>query len=124
MKNKKGFTLIELLIVIVLLVIITGGTILGIDEISSSAREKRLKEVIKEIEMATDVYYSNNEIQRTSLLNETVKERCTRIYVLQNEGLLDVDIINPLTNERIPGNLCVNSHLNEEGVIVHEFKLK
>lgn len=124
MKNKKGFTLVELLVVIVLLVVITGGSILGIDEISESVRKRRLEEVIKQVEMAADVYYSNNEVHRSALLNGEVETRCTRVYVLQNEGLLKTDLLNPRTNERIPGNLCVNSHLNNEGVIVHEFKLE
>lgn len=124
MKNKKGFTLVELLIVIVLLVVITGASILGIDEISESVRKRRLEEVIKQVEMAADVYYSNNEVHRSALLNGEVETRCTRVYVLQNEGYLKDDIRNPRTNERIPGNLCVNSHLNDEGVIVHEFKLE
>ena len=123
MKNKKGFTLVELLVVIVLLVVITGSTILGIDEISESVRKKRLEEVLKQIQMAADVYYSNNEVHRSSLLNGEVKTKCTRIYVLQNEGLLKTDLINPRTNERIPANLCVNSHLNDEGIIIHEFTL-
>lgn len=123
MKNKKGFTLIELLVVIVLLVVITGGTVFGIDEISENARNRRLEELKREIEMATDIYFSNNEVYRTPLLNGEIEEKCTRIYVLQNENLLDQDLINPKTNERIPANLCVNSRLNEDGVIVHEFKL-
>ncbi len=124
MKNKKGFTLVELLVVIVLLVVITGGSILGIDEISESVREKRLEEVLRQIRLATDVYYSNNEVHRNALLNGEVESRCTRVYVLQNECLLKTDLINPTTNERIPGNLCVMSHLDENGVIVHEFDLQ
>jgi len=124
MKNKKGFTLVELLVVIVLLVVITGGSIFGIDEISENVREKRLEELLRQIEMAADVYYSNNEVHRSALLNGEVNSKCTRVYILQNEGLLKTDLINPTTNERIPGNLCVLSHLDENGVIVHEFNLE
>ncbi len=123
MKNKKGFTLIELLIVIVLLVSIVGTSILGIDEISKKGREKQLSEIIKQIEMATDVYYENNEVYKLMLLNGEIESRCTRIYVLENEGLLDTNLINPVTNARIPGNLCVNSSLDENGEIVHNFEL-
>ena len=121
--NKKGFTLTELLVVITLLVAITTSTIFGIDEIASQAKEKSLKEIIKEIEQATDIYFSNNQVYAKSLLNGEVEEKCTRVYILQNEGLLDIDLKNPVTDERIPGNLCVISKLNSDGIIIHEFKL-
>lgn len=123
MKNKKGFTLTELLVVIVLLVSIAGTTIFGIDEIANNAKEKSLNELIKEIELATDLYINDNSVFSKSLLNGDINEKCTRVYVLQNEGYLDIDLKNPITNERIPGNLCVTSKLNSDGIIIHEFKL-
>lgn len=124
MKNKKGFTLTELLVVIVLLVAIAGTTIFGIDEIANNSKEKSLRELVKEIELATDLYINNNEVFSKSLLNGNITEKCTRVYVLQNEGYLDIDLKNPVTNERIPGNLCVKSKLNKDGIIVHEFNLE
>lgn len=124
MKNKKGFTLTELLVVIVLLVAIAGTTIFGIDEIANNAKEKSLSELIKEIELATDLYINNNEVFSKALLNGDVKEKCTRVYVLQNEGYLEIDLKNPVTDERIPGNLCVTSKLNQDGIITHEFNLE
>lgn len=120
--NKKGFTLTELLVVIALLVTITSSTIFGIDEISRQAEERSLKELKKEIEQATDIYYSNNDVYRKSLLNGEVTERCTRLYILQNENLLDINLKNPVTDENIPGNLCVYSRL-KDGVIVHTFEI-
>ncbi len=123
MKNKKGFTLTEILVVIVLLVVVTGSTIFGIDEISKQSREKRLKELIKDIERATDVYFSDNDVYNDALLNGGIENRCTRLYILQNEGLIDMDLINPVTNKRIPGNLCVYSTLDEDGVITHTFSI-
>lgn len=123
MKNKKGFTLTELLVVIVLLVAIAGTTIFGIDEIANNSKEKSLNELVKEIELATDLYINNNEVFSKALLNEEITEKCTRVYVLQNEGYLSLDLKNPVTNERIPGNLCVMSKLNEDGIIIHEFNL-
>lgn len=122
--NKKGFTLTELLVVITLLVAITTSTIFGIDEIASQAKEKSLRELIKEIEQATDIYFSNNEVFTKSLLNGEIEEKCTRVYVLQNEGLLDINLKNPVTDERIPGNLCVYSRVDEEGIIKHTFKIE
>jgi prepilin-type N-terminal cleavage/methylation domain-containing protein len=118
--NKKGFTLTELLVVIALLVTITTGTIFGINEISEKAEERSLKEIKNEIEKATDVYFSNNDAFRKALLNGEIEEKCTRLYVLQNEGLIDINIQNPVTKEIIPGNLCIYSRLND-GVIEHTF---
>lgn len=124
MKNKKGFTLTELLVVIVLLASILGTTIFGMDEISKQANTKSLNEIKKEIEMATDLYFSNNPVYAKALLNGEIDEKCTRVYILQNEDLLDINLINPATKERIPANLCVYSRVNEKGVIVHTFDLE
>ncbi len=122
MKNKKGFTLTELLIVIVLLVSIIGTTIFGVEEISKQAENKSLDELIKDIERATDIYFSNNEVYTKALLNGEIEEKCTRLYVLQNENLIDIDLKNPTTGERIPGNLCIKSKV-ENNIIVHKFEL-
>lgn len=123
MKNKKGFTLIELLVVIALLVVVTGSTIFGIDEIGNKSKEKRLDDIKREIELAADIYITNNSFYREELLNKRITEKCTRVYTLQSEGLLNTNLTNPLTNERIPANLCVISKLNEEGIIVNSFDL-
>ena len=117
MKNKKGFTLTELLIVIVLLVSILGTTIFGIEEISKQAKYKSLNETIKDIERATDIYFTNNPVHAKALLNGEIEEKCTRLYVLQN-------LENPTTGQRRPGNLCIKSKLDESGVIVHTFELE
>ena len=123
MKNKKGFTLIELLVVIIILVSVAGTTIIGIDEITKQTQEKELKNIINEIELATDVYINSNEVYRKSLLNGEITEKCTRVYVLQNENLIDLDLKNPVTNKRIPGNLCVYSRVDEDGIIKHIFTI-
>ena len=119
MKNKKGFTLTELLVVITLLVTILGTSVFGIEEISKMSREKELEELEKRIESAADIYINNKEVYRMELLTE----HCTRIYTLQNEGLLKLKLVNPITNELIPANLCVTSKLNEDGVIISEFEI-
>ncbi len=121
MKNKKGFTLTELLVVIVILVAVAGTTIFGMEEISKKSDEKSLREIEKQIKLATDVYLSNNDVYLKSLLNGEIEEKCTRLYVLENEGLLDINLTNPLTKEKIPGNLCVISKVNPDGVIEHTF---
>ena len=122
MKNKKGFTLVEMLAVVTILALATSSSIINIQKISKESKEKRYNDVINEIVMATDVYINNNDALRKSILNNNTKV-CTRIYTLQNEGYINSDIINPLTNKLLQANMCVYSMLDEEGNIIHEINL-
>lgn len=120
--NKKGFTLTELLIVIVLLIVVMGSTILNMQKISEESKIKNLKRIKTQVELATKVYFNNTKVYEQSLLNGTSTEICTRLYVLENKDLIDIDLTDPMTGKRIPGNLCVMSRLNDEGIVVHHFE--
>ncbi len=120
--NKKGFTLTELLVVIMLLITVMGVSILGMQKISDESKIKNLKRIKKEVELATELYFDDNEIYEQNLLNDSNVEKCTRLYVLTNNGYLDIDLENPLDGKRIPGNLCVMSKVNDNGVIEHHFE--
>lgn len=120
MKNKKGFTLTELLVVIVVLITLTTGSIYGIEMIQNGSEDKQLRDLIDSIEEATDVYLSLNPVYIDELLNDPSVVKCTKLYTLQNEGLLDINLINPKTKRRLPGYLCVDSKV-VDGVIVNEF---
>lgn len=122
MKNKKGFTLTELLIVIVIVVSISIGSIIGINQVQKEISKNRLDELIIEIEEAADVYISLNDVYIDQILNDN-ESICTKIYILQSEGLLKGDLINPVNNERIPANLCVYSY-NDNGVIKNSFEIQ
>ena len=123
MKNKRGFTLIEILIVLVVLVTVTAGATIGIKEIQKRSEERNLRELYTMIETAADTYLSINDEYREELLNDEITEKCLRIYILQNEGLLKEELSNPVTKKRIPGNLCVISYINDEGLIENHFDL-
>ena len=123
MKNKKGFTLIEILIVLVILVTVTTGATIGIKEIQKKSEQRSLKELYTMIETAADTYLSINDENREELLNDEITEKCIRIYTLQNGGLLKEELSNPVTKKRIPGNLCVISYINEDGLIENHFDL-
>ena len=123
MNNKKGFTLTELLLVIVLLISLLGTTIFGIDEISKQSKEKQLNEIKKNIERSTEIYFTNNKEHAKLLLNGEVDEECTKLYVLQNENLVDANLKNPITGEEISGNLCIISKV-QNNVIVHTFTIE
>lgn len=119
--NKKGFTLIELLVVMGLLMVLMGTSIFGIEKISETTKLRNLKRIKIQIENATSVYFSENVIYEQKLLNKEEEVICTRLYILVQKGLVDKKLYNPFTNERIPANLCVNSKLNSDGVVVHNF---
>ena len=61
MNKKSGFTLIEILLVIVILSVLTVGSIFGIDEIQKKSEEKAMKELYETVEEATDTYISQYE---------------------------------------------------------------
>ena len=123
MKNKKGFTLTEMLIVLVLLLALTGTTLLGMEEIQKQGAKKRLRELSKEIEIAADVYVNTHPEISVNLLNNGVSGECVRIYSLQGAGLLDNRLVNPVTGEKIPANLCVDISV-VDGVLVSSFDLE
>lgn len=121
LKNKKGFTLTELLLVIVVLLAITSTSVFGVQKIQRESAKKRLDEIVDEIELAADIYLNRHPVYQETLLNNPTSSHCTRVYTLQSEGLLDIDLENPVTNRRIPGNLCVYATVDENGVIVNNF---
>ena len=123
MKNRKGFTLVEILIVLVILVTVTTGATIGIKEVQKKSEQRSLRELYTMIETAADTYLSINDENREELLNDEITEKCIRIYTLQNGGLLKEELSNPVTKKRIPGNLCVISYINEEGLIENHFDL-
>ena len=123
MKNKRGFTLIEILIVLVVLVTVTTGATIGIKEIQKKSEQKSLRELYTMVETAADTYLNLNDESRLELLNDEITEKCIRVYILQNAGLVKSDLDNPVTKKRVPGNLCVISYINEEGVIENYFDL-
>lgn len=120
--NKKGFTLTELIVVIAILLVVMSGSIFGMQKISEESKIKSLKRIKTEVEMATEVYFSDKPIYEQNLLNNKVDKICTRLYVLETNGLIDNDLINPFDNKRIPGNLCIMSTLNNEGLVIHNFE--
>lgn len=121
MKNKKGFTLIELLIVLSVLLAVTSSTILGVTKIQESSKNRQYNDVINAIKMGAEAYLNNNPTKLETVLNEA-GSTCITIGSLQNEGLLDLDIKDPRTNEVISTTKCVYaSKIN--GVLSFEVSL-
>ena len=119
---KKGFTLVELLVVIVLMVSIMGFSVFGIQKINEETKLKNLRRIKTQVELSAGVYFANYSIYEQELLNDPTKEKCTRLYVLESKGLIDIDLVNPYDGKRIPGNLCIMSKVNDKGIVEHHFE--
>lgn len=106
MKNK-GFTLIELLTVLVVLSLIVTITIpLVMDRVESS-RKKAYDIQINEIKVAADAWASKLE-NINSLPDNQGGSILLNLADLKIAGLLDIDIINPLTNKSFPNDMLIS----------------
>jgi len=59
-KNDEGFTLIELLIVIVILGILAGVTVFGVDAFKNDGKTAACKADTKNLEVAAQAFYAKN----------------------------------------------------------------
>ena len=96
---KKGFTLVELLAVIVILGVLTLITFPIIDGTIKNSKEKALASTIKSIEDAAYNYSTKNDIGYQTYYKKITLDE------LAKSGLLDNEIINPVTNNKMNG--CV-----------------
>ena len=86
MKNKKGFTLIEIIISLTLIILI-GGTVVGLILSNNNKKEEKIMEVTRKIQEAAGVYLSiNKEIDGT--IEENILKGGTG-YVIPLKTLLD-----------------------------------
>lgn len=93
--NKKGFTLVELLAVLVLISLLMGLAIPGINRISNNMKKKSYNQKIKLIESAAELWGQDNKTRlQTTKCNIDVNEvPCYKIEIeeLLSENYLDSD---------------------------------
>lgn len=106
--NKKGFTLVELLAVLVLISLLMGLAIPGINRISNNMKKKSYNQKIKLIESAAELWGQDNKtrLQTTSCNIDDNEVPCYKIEIkeLLSENYLDSDnnsgkYINPKNDE-------------------------
>ena len=117
--NKKGFTLIELLTTICLMSLI--GVSIGLI-INKNLKEQKYESYLKYkeiIKSAVNLYVINNiGISNNLYIN---KQPITiKIKDVINEGYLNQNIINPITNEKISNNDEVKISVDDNGIIIVE----
>ena len=112
MVKKSGFTLIEIIVAIAILGIIL---LLVIPEMAKIVDDKKVSacnSISKTIEDAAQSYvYFNTEIVDSAILSDNQFE--ISISALQSEGLLDTDLVNPITDENITGSIIITKNDNQ-----------
>ena len=92
--NKKGFTLVELLAVLVLISLLMGLAIPGINRISNNMKKKSYNQKIKLIESAAELWGQDNKTRLqadTDCSSEISKCKKITIADLIKENYLDSD---------------------------------
>lgn len=121
--TKKGFTLVELLVTIVLLGIIGGIVIYNMTNISKNTKESDYDRFIAEVKSASSVYAD----MYPEAFNELYVSRAY-IYITLNDlvtrGLLDEDLENPFTKEKIDLKELVKASLDStNGAVTFEYPM-
>lgn len=123
---KKGFTLIEIMAVILIISTVCLTSVIMFDKSLENAKKSNLETMLTEIDLAADVYLSENESEMINVNNGEVI--CTKLYLLQNEGLIENNLKDPMNNTKINGSLCVYSclhkdeNIEENTYLVHELE--
>ena len=93
-KLKNGFTLVEIIVALVLISLISVGSIVGIKTFSNKSNNK----FYKQFDNALEIYLSDHSEIYTNL-SDNVEGAVVTLEVLKNEGLIKDNIIDPNTNE-------------------------
>lgn len=112
MNYKNGFTLIEIIVAIAILGIILLLVIPEMTKIVDDKKVSACNSISKTIEDAAQSYvYFNTDIVDSAILSDNQFE--ISISALQSEGLLDTDLVNPITDENITGSIIITKNDNQ-----------
>ena len=101
--NKNGFTLIELLAVILILSLLTFLAVTSVTKVVRNSKEKLYDTQILSIKKAAESWGASN----LSLLPEDGECIFITLRDLKDSGLLDENLIDPITNELMEDSLKI-----------------
>lgn len=107
--NKKGFTLIELLLVIALISITSTTASIGIKKIIDIKNNKEYKEYENQLKSAAGIIIELTKYEKVPLtIDKQTSKECKKDNkclissdILINEGLIDENLQNPLTTNKL-----------------------
>ena len=126
--NKKGFTLIELLAVIVLIGLIFGLAVPGINKIRTNVNKKSLEKKVALIEKSAVLWGQDNKTRLLRSDCDGIEEKCYKIKVseLISDNYLDGDnnsneYKNPITGDTME-NDCIYVYKKNNRVYAKYFE--
>lgn len=121
--KRQGFTLVELLVTIILLGVIGAIVIYNMTSVSTSSKETEYERYVASVKSAASVYSELNP----DAFNDLYESK-SYIYItvedLIQDGLLDEDLVNPYTAEKIGLDELVKANLDStNGAVVFEYPI-
>lgn len=123
-KSNKGFTLVELIVVIILLGIVGTVVVYNMTSVSNTSKDTEYKRFIASVKSAANVYADMNP-EAFDDLYVTRSYIYIKIDELIKAGLLDENLVNPYTGEKVKPNDLIKANLDgESGAIVFEYPIE
>ncbi len=97
--KERGFTLIELLVVIAIIGLLSSVILASLNGARKKGRDARRSADLKEIQIALELYYSNNGVYPTlTTVNTTSSGFATALAALTTEGDIPTIPTDPLNS--------------------------
>ncbi len=118
---KKGFTLVELLAVLVILGAIILVAVPSLISTNKASEENEYSEFKTTIENAAEAYVEIHPDKYADLKNGTTTSVTISTETLVSAGLVEGNMVNPQTENRIISEASYVSAQNNSGVITYTY---